>query len=124
MNDLLSSCRIDLGMSGGVQWKPLVITQQEYANLVRELRKHRPTLRTIEAAPWVKTMSDWSLFLDETFDGIPAAEHKKIVQKVRTAEKARDDVLFYGKKGNITELSQNAILANIEWSKFRKRYKK
>ena len=72
MRDLLRAGRIDAGMSGGVQWKPVLITPEEYATLVEELRLRRPTLRTIAAPAWVSTMTDWTLFLDETLDGIPA----------------------------------------------------
>lgn len=82
MRDLVLCGRIDAGMSGGVQWKSLRITEREYTSLVEELRQRRPTLRTLMAPPWVRTMTDWSIFLDELFDRVPAKLQREYVERI------------------------------------------
>ena len=82
MRDLLRCGRIDAGMSGGVEWKSVLITEREYTRLVEELRQRRPTLRTLTAPAWVRTMTDWNISLDELFDRVPAKLQREYAKRI------------------------------------------
>lgn len=111
-------------MNPGVKWTPFEISKLEYDELVKQLLARQQNVLKHATYPiTIQSEDDWTIFLTELFDGIPADEHKKIVRKVRAAEKARDDVMFYGKHGNLSKLAEAAIQANIELSEFLKRHK-
>ena len=64
------------------------------------------------------------IFLHELLDGIPSNEHRKLKKIAKDAERARDGVLFKKQDGNLSSLSEKAILANTELDNFIKRYNK
>ncbi|MFY9823534.1 MAG: hypothetical protein WAM82_19285 [Thermoanaerobaculia bacterium] len=126
MNDLLRAGRIDCGMSGGAQWKPLAITKADYADLVRELRDRRPTLRVLEAPPWVKTMADWDLFLDEALDGIPARLQRPYVERINAvramlfaamARKDQDAIARYTNEEVILQIERQEAIEKLRQRK-------
>jgi hypothetical protein len=111
-------------MNPGVKWTPFEISKPEYDELVKQLFARQQNVLKHSTYPTsIQTEDDWTIFLAEILDGMPADKHRKIVQKVRAAEKARDDVMFYGKQGDLSKLAEAAIQANIKLSEFRKRYK-
>ena len=111
-------------MNPGTTWTPFEISRPKYDELVKQLLSRRPnTLKHADYPRSIQTEDDWTIFLAELLDGIPAEEHKEIVQKVRAMEQARDEVMFHGKRGDLSKLAEAAIQANIEWDYFRDRYK-
>lgn len=111
-------------MNPGVKWSPFEISKPKYDELVKQVLSRNPHLKHADYPKQIQSEDDWTIYLSELLDGIPADEHKKIIQNVRAAEKARDDVMFYGKQGDLSRLAEKAILANIEWDQFTKRYKR
>ncbi len=75
-------------MSGGCRWKPFEIDETQYAALVEELRR-RGSFRVLPEPPsWVKTREDWSIWLDEHDEGVPAEEHRRLAAEAKAAHQA------------------------------------
>lgn len=122
MNDLFRTGRFDSGMSGGLQWKPFTLTKAEYAGLVRELQNRRPALGVLEPAPWVKTMEDWDLFLDEVLNGIPAKLQRPYVERIHAIRaklfaamerKDRDAIARYTNEEVFLQVERQAAMETV-----------
>lgn len=116
MADLVGAGRIDGGMSGGIQWKPAIITPREYAMLVRELRDRRPSLRALAAPEWVKTMPDWYLFLEERFDGIPAKLQRPYMHRIAAVRAKLFAAMHRKDKRDIARYTNEEVAIQVEWS--------
>jgi hypothetical protein len=103
-------------MSGGVQWKPVIVTPQEYAQLVLELGDRRPTLRTLPAPPWIKTMTDWNLFLEEALDGIPVKLQRPYIDRIAAVRAKLFAAMKRKDKGDIARYTNEGVALQVEWS--------
>ena len=125
LNERLRSGEWRPSMNPGVRWNPLEIDVQRYVSLVDELLESAEGhLRQVDFPDWVESEDDWSIFLAEVLDGVPSSQHREKLKRVRDAEKARDDVMFHDKAGNLSELAEAAIVANIELSDLLETYRK
>jgi hypothetical protein len=76
LNAVFTAGVADAGMSGGCRWQPFEISKDEYDELIRAFRADtKGNFEAADAPEWVKTPSDWSIWIIERMRGVPAAEH-------------------------------------------------
>jgi len=122
-NEILKSGRLAHGMSSGVQWKPLAVSSAEYDEIVRVIRQRRPGTRVIAAAPWVKTIEDWTMFLDETLDGIPARVQRPYVKRLAMATAELFAAFERKDREAIQRCSAQEIALRIELETLKEKYR-
>jgi hypothetical protein len=78
INNLLKDGELHTGMSGGITWVPFQINDRVYAQLEELVRAHS-SMRVDPPAPdWVKTRSDWLIWIDQVERGVPANQHREL----------------------------------------------
>ena len=90
LNDILRKGIVDAGMSGGCKWQPFEIGQAEYEELAGSLNADPDdSFKEVEAPAWVRTHSDWGIWLMEHLSGVPSEEHRKLQQEYDDIERRR-----------------------------------
>jgi len=108
INEILSKGVVDSGMSGGVQWTPFAIEEKEYD----ELAQHCESLSFEIARPpkWVTTRSYFQIWEFELDHGVPAEQHKSLVDLSEEAGKKLKSAIANGEReAEILRLHLNAI---------------
>jgi len=83
LNDIFESGGVDAGMSGGSQWDPFSIAQQEYSDLVQQCKSL--DLEISQAPAWVKNRIDFHIWEFELDHGVPSKKHKELSELENTA---------------------------------------
>jgi hypothetical protein len=96
LNEVFRSGLVDSGMSGGCQWRPFEIAQNEYEELLESLADPGSTVKTVDVPNWVQTRSDWSIWVMEHVRGVPAAEHRRLTQEYEDLERQRKAAMDSG----------------------------
>jgi hypothetical protein len=78
LNSIFAAGEKFAGMSGGAQWDPFEISDEEYATLVAALgdRDYEPSPPT--PPEWVTTEADWRTWEDELQRGVPSAPQREL----------------------------------------------
>ena len=81
LNDLLQRGSIDAGMSGACRWEPLVVDSTDWSKLRAALETKAGQYEYIEPPSWVPTYDDWQVWLLELRHGVPAEEHRSLLEQ-------------------------------------------
>jgi len=97
LNDIFKSGLEDAGMSGGCQWEPFTINQEEYDDLIISLQDlSKDNYKVVVVPKWVKTKADWHIWKSEYEIGIPAEEHYKLWRENNKWEKLEKEARVKG----------------------------
>lgn len=92
LNDIFKSGLEDAGMSGGCQWEPFEINQDEYDELIISLQNlSKNNYKVVFAPKWVKTKTDWHIWKSKYELGIPTQKHYKLWKENDKWEKLREE---------------------------------
>jgi hypothetical protein len=80
LNDLLQRGSIDAGMSGACRWDPLAVEARDWSEL-RAALEAGAGHEYIEPPSWVQTYDDWQVWLLELRHGVPAEEHRRLLDQ-------------------------------------------
>jgi hypothetical protein len=78
------------GMNGGRRWRPFVIDDAEYREVVVELVRSRGFERN-EVPGWVLDKRTWHIWLMERRWGVPSGPHRALNAKADALEKSLED---------------------------------
>jgi hypothetical protein len=111
LNEVLKAGGVDAGMSGGCRWQPFEITPTEYDELVRSLTDDPARgFKSVDTPDWVKTDSDWTIWVMEIIRGVPSQQHRTLTEEYTRLERqykeARDS-------GN-SELAEALFVQSVE----------
>jgi hypothetical protein len=81
LNDLLQRGSIDAGMSGACRWEPLVVDSTDWSKLRAALETKAGQYEYIEPPSWVQTYDEWQVWLLELRHGVPAEEHRSLLEQ-------------------------------------------
>jgi hypothetical protein len=81
VNDVLRRGGIDAGMSGACQWEPFEIDATDWSELRSALETGADRYEYVEPPPWVQTYDDWQVWLLELRHGVPAEEHRRLLEQ-------------------------------------------
>jgi hypothetical protein len=81
LNDLLQRGSIDAGMSGACRWEPLGVDSTDWSELRTALETGPGQYEYIEPLVWVQTYDDWQVWLLELRHGVPAEEHRSLLEQ-------------------------------------------
>jgi hypothetical protein len=99
VNAILAQGFAEAGMSGGCDWEPFEIDEAEWEALRAALAADPDEpVEYVESPAWVKTPSDWHVWVMEYGFGVPAEEHRRLARayeeidaRVRAARRSGDD---------------------------------
>ena len=86
VNSILRTGIWDSGMSGGCEWTPFELNEEDYIELLKEFEIHGYSY--IETPTWVVDRRIWQIYIFEIKHGIPHEQHLVIDQKIRTLEQS------------------------------------
>lgn len=90
LNEILRRGEVNAGMSGGCRWAPFELSQEDWQDLVREFEAiPAPGYRFVSPPAWVRSAGDWQLWVMEYRYGVPAAEHRRLSERVDRLEEER-----------------------------------
>ena len=81
MNEVLRRGSWDAGMSGGCQWTPFEIDDEEWDELASLLTTSDRQLAYVAPPSWVESFSDWHIWTMEHRHGVPASAHRELVRE-------------------------------------------
>jgi len=82
LNDILRSGLDDAGMSGGCEWEPFEVGPEEYDELIQALLAIPEGIyRVVETPEWVRSQTDWHIWIMEYEIGIPAEKHYELARE-------------------------------------------
>jgi hypothetical protein len=79
LNNLLQRGSIDAGMSGACRWEPLLVDTTNWSEL-RAALETGDRYEYVEPPSWVQTYDDWQVWLLELRHGVPAEEHRSLLE--------------------------------------------
>ena len=94
VNKVLRTGQMDAGMSGGCEWKPFQIDNDDYEKLVKVLKKQR--FIAIKPPDWLQTERDWHSWCAEVVWGIPGVEYSRLSNESHSLEQKRLAALEVG----------------------------
>ena len=99
MNQVLATGLADAGMSGGCQWEPFQLTEDEYREVVEalEARTGEEELRFVEPPAWVVNREEWDIWCAEYRWSIPAARNRELRRKMSRIEDEMNEARQAGK---------------------------
>lgn len=103
------------------EWESFNIDQKEYSCLVEKLislNYHR-----VDIPDWVKTYDDWGYWVREYVDGIPAKEHKEIIEKLEKLSTEKEKAILEKNKKLATELDNKMLITQKEYDDFVSKYR-
>jgi hypothetical protein len=96
LNDVLRRGGIDAGMSGGCKWEPFEIDATEWSRLRTALETGASRYEYVEPPAWVQTYEYWQVWLLELRHGVPAEEHRRLVDEDAVLERELQQALAQG----------------------------
>lgn len=94
LNDVLQRGSIDAGMSGSCRWEPLEVDATDWSEL-RTALETGDRYEYVEPPSWVLSFEDWQVWLLELRHGVPAEEHRLLLEQdtvlARALEQAEAD---------------------------------
>ncbi len=94
INSILGSGENDAGMSGGARWEPFQLAHDEYEEISGILESDG--LIKLEAPDWVRSISDWMIWIYEVDHEVPADEHRRLEAVSSEIRKRMDDAYAAG----------------------------
>jgi hypothetical protein len=116
INEEFGSGGNDVGMSGGCVWEPFAIMQEDFAELVQELKNRG--MRQVEPSPWVKNKTDWHIWKCEYEFGIPAGEHYRLWREEIKWDRMKKQAVQAGDEQLMLEYHLKAVRAGQELARF------
>ena len=108
LNSVFETGSADAGMSAGVDWEPFTIDSQEYGELAAQCRQ--VNIATPKYPDWIKSQSDFLVWVYETDRGVPAKEHKVLADCANQARAELKQAIDSGaSETEITELHLKVI---------------
>ena len=110
VNKILEKGGHDAGMSGGVEWAPFTIDENEYNELLEQFENHGATYA--DAPSWVTNATYFQIWQFELDHGVPSKRHKKLVDEEDKAKEKLESAIDEGlSKEEITILHLKVIEA-------------
>jgi len=102
LNETLKRGKIDLGMSGKIEWKPCSLTQVEYHKVCSKLGIDAVDESILPE--WVSTYENWDIYQYEITHEIPAEEHYDLHKKELTLIQRKEILERNGVEGEEYEM--------------------
>jgi hypothetical protein len=112
LNHLLGLGEQDAGMSGGCRWEPFEVDEQEWQE-IREALEERDVF-FVEPPDWVENLHDWHAWLFDLRYGIPAEEHRRLMQEDADLGRAIARAAAAGDQETVAELHLERVRVGAE----------
>ncbi|HWV36450.1 MAG TPA: hypothetical protein VNZ55_12510 [Thermomicrobiales bacterium] len=112
INAYLAEGRSDAGMSGGCEWTPFALSEDEYAEVVQTLRQgdsrqRGAPLRSVDVPRTITRKNEWAAWVFHQEVGIPFEEHLHLTD--------REEILRLRAQEAAERGDDDAVILHLEW---------